>query len=151
MKATGIVTVTILLLAFIQSSFGQVYQLIDVQRREEADRLQKLSSDQLLVQQEGKQFVINFLSLSSDQQFRLTSRGFKKWHKTPESLKSIFDKESYLRIAFQEVKLFDDSKPPSMVVKANVDWASVGYEGVQTFYFLLVKEQNEWALDWLIH
>ena len=151
MKATGIVTVTILLFAFIQSSFGQVYQLREVQRLEEADRFQKLSADKLLEQQEGKQFVISFLSLSSNQQFRLTSRRYKELHKTPESLKSIFNKESYLRIAFQEVTLFNDNKPQSMVVKANVDWFLEGFEGVQTFYFMLVKEQNEWALDWLIH
>ena len=151
MKATGIITVTILLFAFIQSSFGQVYQLRNVQRREEADSLQKLTADQLLEQQEGKQFVISFLSLSSDQKFRLTSRRYKELRKTPESLKSIFNKEIYLRIAFQEVTLFNDAKPQSMTVKANVDWALEGFEGVQTFYFMLVKEQNEWALDWLIH
>ena len=151
MKATGLVTVTILLLAFIQSSFGQVYQLRAVQRFEEADRLQKLSADQLLELQEGKQFVISFLSLSSNQQFQLTSRRYKELHKTPESLKSIFDKESYLRITFQEVTLFNDAKPQSITVKANVDWAAEGFEGVQTFYFMLVKEQNEWVLDWLIY
>ena len=151
MKATGLVTVTILLLAFIQSSFGQVYQLREVQRFEEADRLQKLSADQLLELQEGKQFVISFLSLSSNQQFQLTSRRYKELHKTPESLKSIFDKESYLRITFQEVTLFNDAKPQSITVKANVDWAAEGFEGVQTFYFMLVKEQNEWVLDWLIY
>ncbi len=151
MKVTGIVTVTILLLAFIQSSFGQVYQLREVQRFEEVDRNQKLSADQLLEQQAGKQFVMSFLSLSSDQKFRLTSRSYKEMHKTPESLKSIFDKEIYLRIDFQEVTLFDDAKPQSMTVKANVDWAAEGFEGVQTFHFMLVKEQNEWVLDWLIH
>jgi len=151
MKATGIVTVTILLFAFIQSSFGQVHQLKDVHRFEEADRFQKLSADQLLELQEGKQFVISFLSLSSNQQFQLTSRRYKELHKTPESLKSIFDKESYLRIAFQEVTLFNDAKPQSMTVKANVDWAAEGFEGVQTFHFMLVKEQNEWVLDWLVH
>ncbi len=150
MKATGIVTVTILLFVFVQSSFGQVYQLENVRRFEEADKIQKLSADQLLELQEGKQFVISFLGSSSDQQFRLTSPKYKRLHKTPP-LKSIFDKESYLRIEFQEVTLFDDAKPQSMTVKANVDWAAEGFEGVQTFYFLLVKEQNEWVLDWLIH
>jgi hypothetical protein len=36
-------------------------------------------------------------------------------------------------------------------VKANLYWAFEGYEGLQTFYFMLVKENEKWLVDWMAH
>jgi len=131
---------------------AEIYQLKPVTRAEEPSLLKEASPEELLERERGKKFVITFLKASPDEKFRLTSEQYKKGpNRNADALRRIFDKESYYKIDFQEVTLFDKGKDKHLTIKTNVYWAAEGYEGIQTVYFMLVKEKDRWLLDWLVY
>jgi hypothetical protein len=143
---------TVIAAFFPCSAAAEVYQLTPVTRAEEPSLLKDASPEELLERERGKKFVMTFLKASPDEKFRLTSEHYKKrLNRSAEALQKIFDKESYYKIDFQEVTLFDKGKDKHLTIKANVFWTAEGYEGIQTVYFMLVKEKDRWLLDWLVY
>lgn len=130
---------------------AEVYQLTPATRAEEPALLKDVSPEELLERESGKKYVITFLRASPDEKFRLTSEHYKKLNRTADTLRKIFDKESYYKIDFQEITLFDKGKDRHLTIRANVYWAAEGYEGIQTVYFMLVKDKGRWLLDWLVY
>ncbi len=128
-----------------------MYQLTGVNRVEEPSVLKEASPDELLEKERGKKFVITFLKASIDEKFRLTSEKYKRLHQNAEVLRRLFNKESYEKIDFQEVTLFVKGTARNLNIRTNLYWAAEGYEGVQTVYFMLAKEKDQWVLDWLVY
>ena len=134
------------------SAFAEVYQLTTVDRVEKPLPLEEVSPEQLVEKEKGKRFIVSFLKAPPAEKFRLTSEHYKKGiNRNAEALRKIFDKESYYKIDFQEVTLFDKGKDKHVTIKANVYWAAEGYEGIQTVYFMLIKEKDRWLLDSLVY
>ena len=139
--------------AFLNASLShaEIFQLQTVERVESASKLEEETSTQLVEKEKIKRFVIDFLKANPDAQYRLTSEKYKKAHQSSESLKRVFSKESYGKLDFQQVQLFQKKTSQHATVKANLEWFAEGYDGVQTFYFMLIKEQDRWVLDWMVY
>jgi len=149
----SVVIIFLILILSARSSLAEIFQLTPINRTEEVSKPEDSTPEQLLEKERGKKFVIMFLKLSPEKKFQVTSGDYKKkgLSNSPELFKKIFDKESYFKIDFQKINLFDQEKARHMEIKANLYWLFEGYEGVQTFYFNLVKEKDQWLLDWLIY
>jgi hypothetical protein len=135
---------------------AEVIQLTPIETKIEADVVRERSVWELKELESAKLFIINFVSKwDVDRKYRSTSAVYKKWRK-PDALKSAFNKGSYTRIEFLRMDLISDggSQSPNtkeLTVKANPHWFLEGYEGTQTFYFILTKERGDWVVDRLIH
>ena len=139
--------------AFLSASLShaEIFQLQTVERVESASKFEEETSAQLVEKEKVERFVIDFLKANPDAQYRMTSEKYKKAHQSSESLKAAFNKESYGRLDFQKIELYEKKTPKHATVKANLEWFAEGYEGVQTFYFMLIKEQDRWLLDWMVY
>lgn len=130
---------------------AEIGRLTSGSRVEEASVLKEASAEQLLEKEKGKTLIISFVKAAPEEKFHWTSETFKTRGPNVESLRNIFNKESYYTIGFQEVTLFDEKMMRALTVKANLSWFAEGYDGIQTFYFMLVKERDTWTLDWLVY
>ena len=131
---------------------AETFQLTPVDRKEEADQITRRSTDELRDTESGKEFIIKFVGKSDwEAKYKLTSSRFRKAHKSAESLRSAFNKESYFRIDFVKTQFVDKGTSKNLTVRANLYWFLEGYEGVQTYYFILLKQKDGWVLDWLIY
>jgi hypothetical protein len=135
---------------------ADVIQLAPVESKIEADAIRERSVWELKEIESAKLFIINFVSKwDVERKYRSTSAAYKKWRKS-DALKSAFNKGSYDRIEFLRTDLVTDgaSQAPNtkeLTVKANLHWFVEGYEGSQTFYFILTKERGDWVVDRLVH
>jgi len=137
-------------LVLINTSYGEVLQLQSVTTTIDADKVKHYTAEELLQKEEGKIFVINFLSLSFEKKYAMTTKSYKSHFKNINFFKKTFDKETYDKIDFRKIDLFHDGKDGSMTIKTNVYWFLEGYSGVSTMYFMLKKIDNKWLLDWLV-
>ena len=128
---------------------AETFYLYPVEKKNKEDKIKEYEPQELLEIEKGKNFIINFLKISFDEKWKLTTKKYKEIYKSVESLKRAFDKESYSQIDFIKITLHN-KKPLSMTIKTNLYWDFEGYEGVMTYYFLLEKENNKWLLDWLV-
>lgn len=121
--------------AFLRSSLShaEIFQLRTVERVESASKLEEETSAQLVEKEKVKRFVIDFLKANPDAQYRMTSEKYKNANRSSESLKRIFNKESYGKLDFQQVQLVQKKTSQLVTVKANLEWFAEGYEGIQTF------------------
>ncbi len=149
MKLLAIIGIAFALSA--STSQAETFQLKTVDRVDKAGAIEELSAEQLLEREQVKRFVISFLRANAEDKFLMTSEKYRKLNRGSDSLKKIFNKESYDRLDFQEVKLFNRELTKHSSVKANLHWFAEGYEGVQTMYFMLIKEKDRWLLDWLVY
>jgi len=130
---------------------AETFQLTPVDRKEEADQITQRSTDELRDTERGKEFIIKFVGKSDwEGKYKLTSGRFRKAHKSADSLRSAFNKESYFRIDFVKTQFVAKGASKNLTVRANLYWFLEGYEGVQTYYFILLKQKDGWVLDWLI-
>ena len=135
---------------------GDVIQLTPIEKKIEADVIRERSVWELKEIEGAKLFIMTFVSKwDIERKYRSTSTTYKKWRKS-DALKSAFNKESYGRIDFLRTDLITDgaSQTPNtkeLTVKANLHWFLEGYEGTQTFYFILTKEKGGWVVDRLVH
>jgi len=134
----------------VNTSYAEVFQLESVSKDTHADKVRHYAPKDLLEREEGKIFVINFLKFSSGKKYTMATKKYKTIFKDKEIFERIFDKETYEKIAFKKIDLFNTGKTLSMTIKTEVFWFSEGYEGVSTMYFMLKKRHNEWQLDWLV-
>ena len=118
--------------AFLSASLShaEIFQLQTVERVESASKFEEETSAQLVEKEKVKRFVIDFLKANRDAQYRMTSEKYKKAHQSSESLKAAFNKESYGRLDFQKIELYEKKTPKHATVKANLEWFAEGYEGV---------------------
>lgn len=135
---------------------ADVIQLTPIDGKTEADVIRERSVWELKEIESAKLFIINFVSKwDIERKYRSTSAAYKKWRKS-DALKSAFNKGSYNRIEFLRMDLITDgaSQAPNtkeLTVKANLHWFLEGYEGTQTFYFILTKERGDWVVDRLVY
>jgi hypothetical protein len=135
---------------------GEVIQLRPVEEKIEADVVRERTVPELKEIESAKLFIINFVSKwDVERKYRSTSAAYKKWRKA-DALKSAFNKESYNRIEFLRTDLISDGgsqapKTKELTIKANLHWFSEGYQGTQTFYFVLTKEKGDWVVDSLVY
>lgn len=122
-----------------------------VERHEPAVVFEEASPEQLIDKEKGKKFVLDFLNAKLEKKFQMTSESYRRHLKNSESLKRIFNKESYDKVDFRTIKLFQSGDTKRLRIKIDIYWFFEGYEGVQTFYFMLVHERDQWVLDWLIY
>lgn len=136
----------------VSSGSADVVQLISVEKKIEADTIVERSSSELKEIETAKLFIIEFVSKwDVERKYRSTSVTYKKWWKA-EALKSAFNKASYDRIEFLKTNFaVDSASRRELTVKTDVHWLLEGYEGTQTFYFVLTKEGGQWVLDRLVH
>lgn len=136
----------------VNTTKGELFQLKSIHSVTEEDKVKKHTTQELLEKEKGKIFVINFLKAPFNEKYSMTTDKYKKIFKNVDSLKRVFDKESYTKIDFIKIDLIDSSEQesPHITIKANVYWFMEGYDGITTFYFMLVKIKDEWFLDWLI-
>jgi hypothetical protein len=130
---------------------GESFQLKGVRSVIEEDKVVDKTPQELLEIERGRNFVINFLKASFENKYNMTTDKYKEKFKNADTLKRAFNKESYTKIEFIKVELFDAKKSPHMTLKTNLHWFMEGYDGSTTVIFLLVKIKDEWFLDWLIH
>lgn len=127
-----------------------------IESKIEADVIRERSVWELKEIKSAKLFIIDFVSKwDVERKYRSTSAAYKKCRKS-DALKSAFNKRSYNRIEFLRMDLITDgaSQAPNtrgLTVKANLHWFLEGYEGTQTFYFILTKERGGWVVDRLVH
>lgn len=145
-----IVVVPLLTLFSQQVSIAEVYQLTAVERAERPAGFEEISPERLLDKEQGKKFIFMFLRASPDEKFTMCTDTYKKRISDGGQFRKIFNKESYDKIDFQELKVFERGKTKQIDLKANLYWFMEGMEGVQTFYFTLVKEKDRWLLDWIV-
>ena len=143
----------LLMVIFLNNSFifAEVFQLHTVNKQEQAEEFKILSSGQLAEKELGKKIIIIFLKMGPDEKYMMTSVRYKSLNKNPEAIKKIFNKESYYKIDFKDVKLLDKGNSKDMTIKADLYWFMESYEGIQTFYFMLVKEKDQWMVDWMVY
>jgi hypothetical protein len=130
---------------------GELFQLKKIYSVIEEDKIKEYTAIELLEKERAKIFIINFLKASFDKKYYMITKKYKKILDSPDSLKKVFDKESYTKIDFIKIDLFNKENPSHITLRANVYWFMEGYDGVTTFYFMLVKVKDELLLDWLIH
>jgi hypothetical protein len=129
---------------------SEIVQLTPVDRKVEAEQLKERSPQELREIESGKRFVINFVAKwDVDRKYKTTSLDYRK-KQGAESLKRAFNKEGYEKVEFLRADFVDEKSAQSLTVKANLYWFMEGYEGIQTFYFMLKKERGDWVLDWLV-
>lgn len=150
MKYLQIVVLFFCIFAVVNTSSGELFQLVNVNSVVEKDVIKQCSAEELLEKEKGKAFVIEFLKMSLEDKFKMTTSNYKDVFKRPEKLKKIFDKESYEKVDFKKIELFDKGKGLSMTIKTDVYWFNEGYDGASTVYFMLKKTGNKWLLDWLV-
>jgi len=127
---------------------AEIIQLRPVEEKIEADVVKERSVWELKEIESAKLFIINFVSKwDVERKYRSTSAGYRKWRRA-DALKSAFNKESYNRIEFLRTDLITDGasqapKTKELTIKANLHWFSEGYQGTQTFYFVLTKEKGD--------
>lgn len=135
---------------------ADIVQLKPVEEKVEADVVKERSVWELKEIESAKLFIINFVSeWDVERKYRSTSAAYKKLRKA-DALKSAFNKESYNRIELLRTDLITDSasqaqKTKELTIKANLHWFSEGYQGIQTFYFVLTKEKGDWVVDSLVY
>ena len=135
---------------------AEVIHLTPVAAKIGADALKERSVWELKEIESAKLFIINFVAKwDVDRKYQSTSAAYKKLRK-PDSLRTAFNKESYNSIEFLRTDLITNggSQTPNtkeLTIKANLHWFAEGYEGVQTFYFILTKERGNWVLDSLVY
>jgi len=127
---------------------AEVIQLIDVDSYEKSDWNKQYSDKDLEEIQKIKSHLITFVKSSQKSQLKLLSSKYKDVYKNTEKvLSATFDKEAYLKIDFRKIEYLNKDRA---TIKANVYWTSEGYEGLQTFYFMLVKQNEKWLVDWMV-
>jgi transposase len=155
---TEIKAVNLLLVALVAGSLvvsvspvqSEIVRLMSIDRKEEADPLRERHPQELREIEIGKRFVINFVAKwDVDRKYKATSLDYRK-KRTAESLKRAFNKEGYEKVEFLRTDFVDEKSAQSLTVKANLYWFMEGYEGIQTFYFILKRERGDWVLDWLV-
>jgi hypothetical protein len=131
---------------------GETVRLAPVFKKQEADPLKEPTTEELRQIESAKQFILNFVAKWDwENKYRSTSDRFRKTHKTADSLKRVFNKESYPAIDFVRMEFVDRKTFKHLAAKTNLHWFAEGYEGMHTFYFVLLREGNSWVLDWLIY
>jgi len=151
------ISITLAILIFMGNLFsieiaeGQSFQLKGVKSIVEEDKIAENTAEEVLEKERGKIFVISFLKASFEKKFDMTTDKYQKTLKNVNSLKRIFDKESYTKIDFIKIELSDAKTPPNITLKTNLHWFMEGYDGSTTIYFILAKIKGEWLLDWLIY
>jgi hypothetical protein len=149
-----LITVSLFLFSAIfgqQVSRAEVYQLNTVDRIEKSTDFDDISADRLLEKEKGKKFILMFLRANPAEKLTMCSNKYRKKILDGAHFKNIFNKESYDRIAIHELKISAPEKTMQMNIKADLYWFLEGLEGVQTFYFTLVKEKDAWLLDWIVY
>jgi len=130
---------------------AEVVRLVPTETKEDADRPTELSGDQLRELQSGKLFVVNFVAKwDGNKRWQVTSANYKRGRNV-DWLKRAFNKETYLKVDFVRIDLTEEKTAKHLTIKAHLYWASEGYDGIQTFYFVLVKERRDWLLEGLIY
>lgn len=136
-------------LIFPSVSVCEMHQLISESFEVKSDKIENYSVKKLTEIQSIKNFLISFVQSSAENQSKLITANFKETHNKPvETLSRTFDKESYSKIDFKKIKYFKNGEA---VADTNLYWATEGYDGVQTFHFMLVKESGQWLVDWMVH
>lgn len=130
---------------------GESFQLKSVKSVIEEDKIIEYTAQELIEKEKGKIFIINFLKSPFEKKYNMTTNKYKNIFKNADSLKRAFDKESYIKIDFIKIDLFNDNNPLKMTLKTNLHWFSEGYDGISTFYFILMKVKEEWCLDWFVY
>lgn len=138
------------ILVAVNTSSGEQFQLKSIHSAIEEDKIKKHTAEELLEKEKGKIFIVNFLKMSFEEKYKMTTSNYKKIFENVDSFKKVFDKESYEKIDFVKIDLVDKGKGLRMNIKANVYWFIEGYDGVSTIYFILEKVKGEWLLDWLV-
>lgn len=138
------------ILGTVNASSGEIFQLKSIHSTVEEDKINKYTAEELLEKEKGKTFIVNFLKMTFEEKYKMTTSNYKKIFKNADSLKKGFDKESYEKIDFVKTDLVDKGKGLHMTIKANVYWFIEGYDGISTIYFMLEKVKGEWLLDWLV-
>ena len=128
---------------------ADVVQLIEVSSLKKADWFQQYSDEDLAEIQKIKSQIITFVKSPPKSQLKLLSEKYKGiFQNTEKELLSAFDKESYSKIDFRKINY---SRKGNATVKANLYWELEGYEGLQTFFFKMVKDNENWLIDWLVY
>jgi len=127
----------------------EVVQLIEVSSLEKAEGFKQYSENDLSEIQKIKNLIITFVKSPKKSQLKLLSLKYKGIFKNADDeLSAAFNKESYYKIDFKKIEYF---KKGNATVKANLYWGSEGYEGLQTFYFMFVKDDENWLIDWMVY
>jgi hypothetical protein len=136
---------------------AELIQLAPVETKVPADPVRERNAWELGQIESGKVFVIRFVTrLDADAKYRLTSASYKHLGRTADSLRRAFNKESYNRIEFLRTDLMTEGSAQrpevkELSLKANLYWFAEGYDGVQTFYFILKREAGDWVLQSLVY
>lgn len=144
------ISVTFLLVFtfFFGNATAEVIQIIDESIFKKEVTIQDLNSDQLKDIQNIKNILISFIKADIKTKTKVLSSRYKSNFKdVGKELLSAFNKEVYSRIDIRELNYQKNHK---VIVKANLCWENEGYSGLQTFYFIFVREAGEWVIDWLI-
>jgi len=150
MKFMQILILFLGILVAVNTSSGEIFQLKSIHNVVEEDKIKQYTTEELLEKEKGKIFIINFLRMSFEEKYKVTTFNCKKVFKKPDFFKNVFNKESYEKIDFVKIDLVDNGKGSRMTIKANVHWFIEGYDGVSTIYFMLEKAKGEWLLDGLV-
>ena len=148
MKKNIICLCLLLSLFFRNNGLSQEYMLVDTMTHEPKD-LVNYSPDQLVEIKEGEDLIKTFLLLDNKKKNSFLSEEYKSKIKDHDFLNRIFDKESYTKVIFLRHDYSSKGKKKSLTIKTNVYWNFEGYDGLQTFYFILIKEKK-WLISWLI-
>ena len=131
------------------NAYPEIVQLIEVNSVEKADDFNEYSENDLLEIQKIKNQIITFVKSPKKSQLSILSPKYKGIFKnTEQELSAVFNKEAYSKIDFRKIEYFDKGKA---TIKANLYWELEGYDGLQTFYFMLVKENKKWLVDWMVY
>lgn len=141
--------IIIFLLCAVVIAQAETFYLYPVEKKNKEDKIKEYKPQELLEIEKGKNFIINFIKISLNKKWKLTTKKYKEIYKSEEVLKRAFEKESYSQIDFIEITLHN-KKPLSMTIKTNLYWDFEGYDGIMTYYFLLEKQNNKWLLNWLV-
>ena len=127
---------------------AEVVQLVGQSTEVKPDEIKSLNDNDLKEIKDIKISLITFIKAPIKSKTTHLSSKFKKIYKnTEEVLSTAFDKEAYLKLDIRRTEYWQNNA----TVKANLYWVFEGYEGLQIFYFMFVKENEKWLIDWMVH
>jgi len=143
------------LAAMTASCAAEIVQLVPMDIKVEADSIKERTPAELSQVEGAKRFIIDFIAKwAPERKFNATTTRYRALLKSPERLKTLFDKESYDRLEFLRFRLTpgqaSEAGGAQATVKVNVHWFLEGNDGVTTYYFFLTQERGAWLLDGLI-